>query len=145
MTIRLPPPVIFLACTAVMWCLPPIYQFPRYEWLVVLCMLMSGLIGSGSLWQFWQAKTTVDPIRLENSSALVVSGIYQFSRNPMYLSLALLLLAWGLWLASLSAVLFLVVFVFCITQFQIKPEERQLEKLFGDAYLDYKQKVRRWL
>lgn len=40
---------------------------------------------------------------------------------------------------------FLVVFVFCITQFQIKPEERQLEKLFGDAYLDYKQKVRRWL
>ncbi|HDR0996166.1 TPA: isoprenylcysteine carboxylmethyltransferase family protein [Pasteurella multocida] len=145
MTIRLPPPVIFLACAAVMWCLPPIYQFARHTWLVGLFILMSGIIGSGSLWQFWQAKTTVDPIRLEKSSALVVSGIYQFSRNPMYLSLALLLLAWGLWLASLSAVLFLVVFVFCITQFQIKPEERQLEKLFGDAYLDYKQKVRRWL
>ncbi|MGC6407193.1 methyltransferase family protein [Bisgaard Taxon 45] len=145
MTIRIPPPVIVLACAAVMWWMPPFYQFPRYEWLVGLCILISGLMGWGSLWQFWQVKTSVDPIRLDKTSVLVVRGIYQFSRNPMYLSLALLLLAWSLWLGSLSAVLVLMVFVFCINQCQIKPEERQLEKLFGEDYLNYKRKVRRWL
>ena len=96
-----------------------------------MLFVCSGVIGTLSLWQFWRVKTTVDPIALEKASQLVVSGVYRFSRNPMYLSLALLLLAWGLWLGSLSAVIFLIVFLFSITQLQIKPEEKVLEKLLA--------------
>ncbi|WP_424405429.1 methyltransferase family protein [Pasteurella sp. PK-2025] len=145
MSIRLPPPVIFLACCMAMWWTPPLYSFPRSEWLIGFLVLFSMVIGVGSLWQFWQAKTSVDPIRLDRTRHLVVEGVYQFSRNPMYLSLASLLLAWGLWLGSVSAVLFWIIFVFCIQQWQIKPEEAYLERSFGEKYLNYKHKVRRWL
>lgn len=145
MKFRIPPPLIFLACATVMWFLPPVYSFPRYLWAITSLLIFASVIGIMSLWQFWRVKTTVDPIALEKASQLVVSGVYRFSRNPMYLSLALLLLAWGLWLGSLSAVIFLIVFLFSITQLQIKPEEKVLEKLFGEEYRSYKQKVRRWI
>lgn len=145
MKFRIPPPLIFLACATVMWFLPPVYSFPRYLWAITSLLIFASVIGIMSLWQFWRVKTTVDPIALEKASQLVVSAVYRFSRNPMYFSLALLLLAWGLWLGSLSAVIFLIVFLFSITQLQIKPEEKVLEKLFGEEYRSYKQKVRRWI
>jgi protein-S-isoprenylcysteine O-methyltransferase Ste14 len=81
----------------------------------------------------------------ENASALVTYGIYRLSRNPMYCGMAALLLAWAAYLQSPLSVLGIAVFVLYITQFQIKPEERTLEKLFGDAFLRYKSSVRRWL
>ena len=81
----------------------------------------------------------------EKSSALVCTGIYKYSRNPMYLGMALLLLAWAIYLASVWALLGVMAYVLYITRFQIIPEERVMEKLFGQEYLAYKAKVRRWL
>ena len=81
----------------------------------------------------------------EKSSALVCTGIYKYSRNPMYLGMALLLLAWAIYLASAWALLGVLAYVLYITRFQIIPEERVMEKLFGQEYLAYKAKVRRWL
>lgn len=124
---------------------PALITFPQWLWLIISLVLVSVLIAGMSLWQFLQARTTVSPLALEQTSTLVVTGIYQISRNPMYLSLALLLLAWALWLGSLSAVIFFIIFVVVMTKWQIKQEEQVLEHLFGQAYLDYKQKVRRWL
>ncbi|MFC1166236.1 methyltransferase family protein [Pasteurella multocida] len=143
--VKLPPPVVFICCAVAMAYVPALITFPQWLWLIISLVLVSVLIAGMSLWQFLQARTTVSPLALEQTSTLVVTGIYQISRNPMYLSLALLLLAWALWLGSLSAVIFFIIFVVVMTKWQIKQEEQVLEHLFGQAYLDYKQKVRRWL
>ena len=94
---------------------------------------------------FRLAKTTVNPRKPEQASELVTTGIYRFSRNPMYLGFAFILAAWGVWLASLWALLCVIAFISYLTWFQIIPEERELQKIFGKAYSDYKLQVKRWL
>ncbi|MGY4676806.1 methyltransferase family protein [Pasteurella sp. P03HT] len=145
MRLTLPPPVLFLGCALAMWFVPPFYVFPRYWIMILLLCGASAGIALMSLWQFMQANTTVSPFSPEKSTALVTNGVYRISRNPMYLSLALLLLAWALWLGSLSAVILFMLFILLMTEMQIKREELALEKLFGATYVTYKQRVRRWL
>lgn len=94
---------------------------------------------------FLRAKTTVNPYTPDKASALVTSGIYRITRNPMYLGLICLLLAWTIWLGCLFGVLIIVSFQQYITRFQITPEERSLQALFGKAYDDYCAQVRRWI
>ena len=94
---------------------------------------------------FRQAQTTVNPLLPANASQLVQSGIFRHSRNPMYLGMLMVLIGWALWLADVSAFLLLPFFVLYLNQFQIKPEERALTGLFGHEFLQYQQKVRRWL
>ena len=94
---------------------------------------------------FKLAKTTVNPSKPEQASKLITSGIYRLSRNPMYVGLAFILVAWGIWLSSLWALLCVAGFIAYLTFFQIMPEERALTKLFGEEYIAYKAKVRRWL
>lgn len=141
----IPPPIIFLFCAGIMYCLPPLFEFTGYfGWSIVL-IILSGMIGGGSVLQFILAKTTLNPIYLTESKTLVVSGWFKFSRNPMYLALVILLLAWALYLGSVSAVCFIGVFVWYMNNTQIKREEHFLEQRFGQDYLEYKKKVRRWL
>lgn len=97
-----------------------------------------------SLVQFFKSKTTVDPTTPSKASKLVTSGIYQFSRNPMYLGLLLILLAWGLWLGNAFNVLLAAGFVAYMNKFQILPEEEALMKLFHKEYKQYCTLVRRW-
>lgn len=143
--ILIPPPIIFLLCAGIMYCLPPLLEFPRYFGWSIALIVLSGIIGSISAIQFILAKTTLHPIHLEESKTLVVSGWFKFSRNPMYLALVILLLAWAFYLGSVSAVCFIGVFVWYMNNTQIKREEHFLEQRFGQDYLEYKKKVRRWL
>ncbi|WP_043884715.1 methyltransferase family protein, partial [Vibrio antiquarius] len=92
-----------------------------------------------------KVKTTVNPVKPDTASSVVRTGVFSFSRNPMYMALLLLIIAIGLWWQHLSVVLCSVVFVSYINRFQIKPEERVLERLFGEEYVDYKNHVRRWI
>ncbi len=94
---------------------------------------------------FIRAKTTVTPLKPEKASRLVVEGLYRISRNPMYLGLLLLLIAWGLWLANPLNIAVIAGWVFYITEFQIKPEEKALREKFGDDYEAYCKRVRRWI
>ncbi len=94
---------------------------------------------------FRLAKTTVNPNNPEQASELVTKGIYRISRNPMYVGFAFILLGWGVWLMSIWAIICIVGFIAYITQFQIIPEERALIKIFGQQYVDYMNRVRRWL
>ncbi len=94
---------------------------------------------------FRRARTTVDPRTPEASSALVRSGIYRYSRNPMYVGFALCLLAWGVFWGPGWGLLGVVFFVLYMNHFQIVPEERALRALFGDELRAYEQRVRRWL
>jgi protein-S-isoprenylcysteine O-methyltransferase Ste14 len=79
------------------------------------------------------------------SSSLVRSGIYTITRNPMYAGMLLMLCAWAVYLGSAWALVGPATFVAYMNRFQIAPEQRALEALFGASYTDYKAKVRRWL
>jgi protein-S-isoprenylcysteine O-methyltransferase Ste14 len=78
------------------------------------------------------------------ASSLVVTGIYRHTRNPMYLGGLVMLSGWALFLATLSACLFLPLFVAYLTRFQIIPEEKVLRARFGTEFDDYVKRVRRW-
>ncbi len=114
-------------------------------------LLALPLIGAGLLFvlaggiSFRRARTTVNPLKPEAASALVTSGIYRFTRNPMYVGFALWLLAWGLYLASPLVLLGVLGFVLYMNRLQIAPEERALGRLFGADFAAYRQRVRRWL
>ena len=94
---------------------------------------------------FRASRTTINPLRPERSTALVTGGVYRVTRNPMYVGMALLLLAWAVYLSSLLAFAGPVVFVLYITRFQIQPEERALQATFGEDFARYAARVRRWL
>jgi protein-S-isoprenylcysteine O-methyltransferase Ste14 len=80
-----------------------------------------------------------------SSSSLVLSGIYKFSRNPMYLGFLLALFGWAVFLSNALAFVFLPAFIFYMNRFQIEPEEKALAGKFGQEFVDYKSRVRRWL
>ena len=117
-----------------------------WRWALLLTLAGTGLgIGVAGIREFRKARTTVNPWRTESSSALVVSGIYRWTRNPMYLGLMLALAGWGLFLASPFALLLACCFVPYMNRFQIRPEERALEKTYGEEFLGYRERVRRWI
>lgn len=94
---------------------------------------------------FHGAGTTVNPLKPETTRVLVMEGVYRFSRHPIYLGLAMILLGWGIYLSNLLSLIFVIVFVVYMNHFQIQPEERMLQTLFGTRFERYKQQVRRWL
>ncbi|WP_259394822.1 isoprenylcysteine carboxylmethyltransferase family protein [Shewanella sp. SR44-3] len=94
---------------------------------------------------FMRANTTVNPTTPNSASSLVDSGIYRFTRNPMYLGLLSMLLGWAVFLASPLTLIGALVFVVYMNRFQIKPKESALLNVFGTAFLQYQAKVRRWL
>lgn len=103
------------------------------------------LVSLAGIWEFQKAKTTINPTQPEKTSHLVSGGIYRVTRNPMYLGMLLIIMAVILKFGNYCGIIALPFFILYITQFQIKPEERIIEGIFGDAYLQYKNRVRRWL
>ncbi|WP_201502122.1 MULTISPECIES: methyltransferase family protein [Psychrobacter] len=102
-------------------------------------------LGIMGVTQFRIAQTTPNPQALEQVSSLVTSGVYQYSRNPMYVGLVLILLGWAFYLSHFLAFVLLPIFILYITRFQIQPEERMMAQKFGKTYQDYLNKVRRWI
>lgn len=101
-----------------------------------------------SLWgvhAFRRARTTVNPTRPGSSTVLVVSGVYRFTRNPMYLGFLLMLLGAAAQLENAAAFIVWPAFVLYLNRFQIRPEEEALRALFGEAFIRYQSRVRRWL
>ncbi len=147
---KVPPPLVALANVALMWgisLLAPQLEFPASVRLAA-CLAIAGfalVFSAAGVVSFRRAHTTVNPTTPEAASSLVSSGVYRITRNPMYVGLSLLLVAWAVFLSSAWALLGPVGFVLYISRFQIAPEERALAKLFGAEYASYKASVRRWL
>ena len=150
MELRIPPPVVGLIIAGGMWpaaSLPPMLPLPASVPLLA-AIILSGVgiaIVLGGVISFRRAQTTIDPLKPETSTYLVSTGIYAITRNPMYLGMLLVLLAWAVYLSSVWALLGPAAFVLYMTRFQIMPEERALQTLFGAAFAEYKQRARRWL
>ncbi|GAB4529081.1 MAG: isoprenylcysteine carboxylmethyltransferase family protein [Pleurocapsa sp.] len=92
---------------------------------------------------FHQKNTTIKPF--EKSSSLVTEGIFQYSRNPIYLAMIIALNGWWIFLGSLTPVSIIPIFAWLIQEKFIKQEEQMLENEFGKEYQEYKAIVRRWI
>ena len=147
---KIPPPVIGALVAAAMWSVSavgpqfPIASGPKYAAVAILAVagVAFDLLG---LLAFRAFRTTVNPLKLERASAMVTSGVYRVSRNPMYVGMVLLLLAWAVNLSALLPFAGPPIFVLYITRFQIQSEERVLKGIFGEEYSAYAARVRRWL
>jgi protein-S-isoprenylcysteine O-methyltransferase Ste14 len=147
---RIPPPLVVVAIGVGMYWLST--HSAHAEWSyplrvgLVLCVAGLGIIFlGGGFFAFSQARTTIDPVRLESASALVTTGVFRITRNPMYVGFAAMLTAWAIWLQTPWALSGVALFVAFTWRFQIVPEERTLAKKFGAPYERYKHSVRRWL
>ena len=101
------------------------------------------LLGIAAFLEFRKARTTVDPHG--SVSNIVTSGIYRFTRNPIYLGFLLMLIGIPLNSGTYWGIILVPVFMYFMNQLVIEREEAYLEKKFGDVYTSYKSRVRRWL
>ena len=148
--LKIPPPAVAGIIAGLMWgvsLIAPLLEVPvfmRVAAAITIALAGSSISLAGVI-AFRRARTTVNPMKPENTSSLVCSGIYKATRNPMYVGVLFVLLAWAVFLSSAWALLGPVAFVLYINRFQIAPEERVLLGRFGADYSAYKSRVRRWL
>lgn len=148
--LKIPPLVVLLVLAAIAWFSGKIFPFLILDFRFnVIASTVLGLFGCGLIIagarSFNRVGTTVNPLKPETTTTLVRDGVYRYSRNPIYLGLAIILLSWGIYLSHLLSVIFVIAFVVYMNHFQIQPEERMLQKLFGACFDRYKYQVKRWL
>lgn len=106
---------------------------------------LGAILALAAVVAFRRERTTVNPMTPDASSSVVSSGVYRYSRNPMYLGFLLALAGWAVYLSNAAAAVLPVAFVAYMNQYQIKPEERALLAKFGPSFLHYMSRVRRWV
>jgi protein-S-isoprenylcysteine O-methyltransferase Ste14 len=148
--LKVPPDVVWLLLAALMWLATAATPGPDVP--MTLRAAASGLLAAGGVALIVAARVSLDrahttwhPTEPERTTALVTDGAFRHSRNPTYLGMVLVLIAWAVVLASPLALALTVGFVLYLNRFQIRPEERSLTATFGDEYREYASRVRRWL
>jgi protein-S-isoprenylcysteine O-methyltransferase Ste14 len=148
--LKVPPPLVAVFVAMLMWlaewAVPGLqFEMPGRRVIAACVALVGVAVSIAGVVSFRRARTTVNPLKPESASSLVVSGVYRISRNPMYVGILLVLLAWAVWLANVMAPVIMPAFVLYISRFQIRPEEAAMTTLFGEEYEAYRSRVRRWL
>ena len=144
---KIPPPIIVILVGILNLGLTT-YSAALFEppWALISALgVLSGILGIGGVLACIQRGTTIHPRKPHETEVLVTSGVYRFTRNPMYLGLMLLLSAYYLLQPTPFSPFGFLGVLWYLTRFQIVPEERVLAEKFGDLYLQYKQTVRRWI
>lgn len=149
---RIPPPIVALAFAGIMIALSELVPFGSFSMPLNIqlgvsgCLVLAGFaVMVAGLSAFRKSKTTINPLKPEEASSLVISGIYTLTRNPMYLGMFSILTGIALFLGSAFTYCVLPFFVLYMNFFQIIPEEEALIELFGDQYSNYRCGVRRWI
>ena len=148
--LKIPPLALGIVALMLMWLLDryiPLYGVEFMTQNIVACALMVigvivGLLGVSSFIKF---HTTVDPRSPSEASSLVVVGIYKYSRNPMYLGILFVITGVIVYFGTLSTLIIIPAFIVFMNKYQIVPEEIALQEKFGSSYIQYTQKVRRWI
>ena len=145
---KIPPPIVTLIFGCIIYFTSPF--FPTYNHMALdiisfLFLLCGIIILRLAFLSFRNHKTTINPLNLTKSSSLVNNGLFKYSRNPMYLSMLLILLSIAVKFNLYGGLIMCLLFFFFITKFQIIPEEKAMTKLFGKEFDKYKKKTRRWL
>ncbi|MEO1035773.1 MAG: isoprenylcysteine carboxylmethyltransferase family protein [Pseudomonadota bacterium] len=147
---RVPPPIVAIVMALAIWLLarefPMLRTTSLTQTLLAAALALSGVaIDLAAIRAFRRAQTTVNPLRPDAATELVTSGVFRVSRNPMYVGLVLILSGVALHMGSWFGPLLILGLVLYLTRFQIVPEERAMQALFGDAFDRYAAQVRRWL
>ena len=146
--IKIPPPLIVLVLIVSIYFsskkIDPI-NIPLQLEISIFILSAGILIFVNPVLQFIKSKTTVNPIQFEEVNKLVTSGIFKYSRNPMYLGMLMIVLSTSIFYLNIYSILTPLLFMLWINKFQIKREEEFLIEKFGDEYLSYKKKTRRWI
>jgi protein-S-isoprenylcysteine O-methyltransferase Ste14 len=121
------------------------FAVPSRRAVAIGLAVVGTVIALAGVVSFRRARTTVDPRYPQRVSALVTSGIYRFTRNPMYLGMLVTLAGWAVELGHVLPFLFLPLFVAVLNRLQIQPEERVLVARFGPEFAEYSARVRRWI
>lgn len=152
METRVPPPLIdglALLFVLLLWRFAPGLQinFPLTTALIFGGIIISLGLGLtlAAIGLFKRKDTTILPFKPEKTSALVTTGIYNFTRNPMYLGMSLVILGAIFMTRQPLGIIAMLAAAAYLTKFQIIPEERALEESFGTEYVAYKSRVRRWI
>ena len=148
MNTKIPPPIVTATFGLIIYfskTFSPVYSFENSNMISVIFLLFGLGIFSAAVQSFKKHKTTINPLSPDKASSLVNSGIFSYSRNPMYLGMLLILLAVS-FKFNISGGLFIsFLFKIYITRFQIIPEEKAMAKLFGEEFITYKNQTRRWI
>ena len=148
METKIPPPIVTLAFGL------SIYfsrgMFPGVEvwhslYLGVFLLFIGFFILISAVRLFRKDKTTVNPLSPDQATKLVTDGIFKYSRNPMYLGMALVLASIAVFFNLLGGIILIALFCAYITKFQIIPEERAMSDLFSDDFDKYIKETRRWV
>lgn len=148
--LKIPPAVVGLAVAGVMWLgswASPSFEFPMpFRQGLALGFGFGGVVVAVlGVVAFRRAGTTVNPLKPDTASRLVVTGIYRLTRNPMYLGMLMVLLGLAFYRSNVVAFLLLPSFALYMNRFQIIPEEKMLTSMFGAEFTSYQATVRRWL
>ena len=118
---------------------------PNQDITSIIIFLIGMLILINPIFKFIKSKTTIDPIKFKKVNKLITSGIYKYSRNPMYLGLLMIIISTSIFYLNIFSISTPFFFYFWINRFQIKREEIFLKEKFGKEYLLYMTKTRRWI
>jgi len=148
--LKIPPVAFTLLCVGLMWAVTAIcpgatFPIAGSQIAAVVLAFIGGGIGIVGVAAFRRQSTTVNPLTPGSANSVVSDGIYRFTRNPMYLGLAVFLAGWAVFLENAAAFIVVPVFVAYMNRFQIRAEEQALLAKFGSGYSEYMSRVRRWL
>jgi protein-S-isoprenylcysteine O-methyltransferase Ste14 len=146
--VPVPPPLIYIAGLAAGGVVELIRSTTGPPWPISVAILVAGVLAfmalaGGAVRRFRRAGTTENPFR--PSTALVFEGPYRFTRNPMYLGMAAVYVGLAFVLGLMWALVFLPFVLLTVDRLVIAREERYLERKFGQEYVEYKGRVRRWI
>ena len=143
---KIPPPILVLILVMSIYFSQnqlEIIYLPYKHSISILILLAGILILINPVFKFIKSKTTVNPVKFAKVNKLVTSGIFKYSRNPMYLGMILIIISTTIFYLNYYSVITPFIFYFWINEFQIKREEIFLEEKFGKEYLSYKSRTRR--
>ena len=146
--IRIPPPILVLALIISNFFSSKkidLIHLPNQDLISIIILLIGVLILTNPIFKFIKSKTTIDPIKFKKVNKLITSGIYKYSRNPMYLGLLMIVISTSIFYLNIFSITTPFLFYFWINRFQIKREEIFLTEKFGREYMSYKIKTRRWI
>jgi len=145
---KIPPPIVTLIFGCIIYFSSsffPTCSHIALDIISFLFLLCGIIILRVAFLSFKNHKTTINPLNLTKTSSLVNTGLFKYSRNPMYLAMLLILLSIAVKFNLYGGLIMSLLFFFFITKFQILPEEKSMTKLFGKEFDKYKKKTRRWL
>ncbi len=145
---KIPPPIVTIISGLAIYFSRNL--FPNHHGIILnvfsaLLLICGIIIIRSAFLLFKNHQTTINPLNLTKTSSIVNTGVFKYTRNPMYLGMIFILLSFALKFNIYGGLIIILIFFSFITKFQILPEEKAMEKLFGQEFKNYKKTTRRWL